>query len=402
MSTRKRSPKVLIAGAGLGGLTAALALLRNGFDVQVFEQAPALGEVGAGIQLSANANQVLFKLGLEDALMKVASFTSGKRIRLWNTGQTWKLFDLGAESIKTYGYPYLTVYRPDLHQVLVDAVRKQSPEAIQLGCKCVDVRQTADSVVLELGDGRSIAGDILIGADGVHSHIRRALFGGDEPSFSGLLAWRGVIPAAVLPAHLREPLGVNWVGPGGHVIHYPLRRGELVNFVGCVERVDWQVESWTQQGTVEECLNDYPGWNEDVHTLIRNIGTPFKWALMVREPMAKWVVERVALLGDACHPTLPMLASGAAMAIEDGYILARSLVEHGGDFTTALPGYEAARVERTAKVVRGSAENAKRFHNPQLAHAEGAAAYVDREWSEERVRQRYDWLFSYNADAAPV
>ncbi|HTK01315.1 MAG TPA: FAD-dependent monooxygenase [Bordetella sp.] len=397
-----RKSHVLIAGAGLGGLTAALALLRRGFPVRVLEQASELRELGAGIQLSANANRALFKLGLGDVLTGVASTANGKRIRLWNTGQTWPLFDLGAQSVAHYGYPYLTIYRADLHAALVDAVRALDPLAIELNAKVETARQEGEAVIATLADGTTRRGDVLIGADGVHSRIRAGLFGADDAVFSGTMAWRGVIPASRLPAHLREPYAVNWVGPGAHVIHYPLRRGELVNFVGILERDDWQVESWTQRGSVQECLADFAQWHDDVHTLIRALDQPFKWALMLREPLPVWTRGRIALLGDACHPTLPMLASGAAMAIEDGYILARCLDEASGGPAAALARYEALRKDRTARVVRGSAENARRFHNPALAHADGAAAYVDREWNEERIRERYEWLFTYDVDAIEV
>lgn len=395
-------PTILIAGAGLGGLTAALALLRRGYRVRVLEQAPQLRELGAGIQLSANANRALFNLGLEKPLMEVACPAAGKRIRLWSTGQTWPLFDLSSESVQRYGYPYLTVYRADLHRVLAEAVLATAPDAIRLNARVEGVEQDAGGVRVTLADGSVETADLLVGADGVHSRVRAALFGDDKPVFSGALAWRGVIPAERLPAHLCEPYGVNWVGPGAHVIHYPLRRGKLVNFVGILERDDWQIESWTQQGSVDECARDFAGWHEDVQTLIRSLETPFKWALMVREPMTQWTRARVTLLGDACHPTLPMLASGAAMAIEDGYILARSLDAHRDDPLLALQRYEDVRKERTARVVRGSAENAKRFHNPELAHAAGAAAYVEREWSEDRVRARYEWLFTYDVDRVEV
>jgi salicylate hydroxylase len=393
--------KILIAGAGLGGLTAALALLRDGHEVTVFEQATQLGEVGAGLQLSANATRVLSLLGVDAAVRAVASVPAGKQVRLWNTGQTWKLFDLGQQSLAEYGHPYYTMYRPDLHRVLVEAVRAIRPEALVLGAKCAGFEAGADGVTLVLEDGRRFAGALLVGADGVHSRIRRGLFGQDDPQFSGCLAWRGVIPASSLPAHLRTPVGTNWVGPGGHVIHYPLRRNELVNFVGVVERSDWTVESWTAAGSVEECLRDFAGWNEDVHTLIRSIGTPYKWALMVREPMQRWSRGRVTLLGDACHPTLPFLAQGAAMAIEDGAMLARCLRETA-DPVQGLRRYQDARVERTTRIVQGSAANTKRFHNPALASAEGAVAYVDREWNEARVRERYHWLFDYKVDQVPL
>ncbi|NYT43958.1 FAD-dependent monooxygenase [Alcaligenaceae bacterium] len=397
-----KKPSVLIAGAGLGGLTAALALLRRGYAVRVLEQASQLGEVGAGIQLSANANRVLYQLGLEQELLQVAAPAAGKRIRLWSTGQTWPLFDLGGQSVERYGYPYFTIYRADLHRVLAEAVQQLDPNAIELNAKVMRVDQTEDGVSATLRDGQTREADLLVGADGVHSKVRSMLFGQGKATFSGTLAWRGVIPAERLPEHLRAPYGVNWVGPGAHVIHYPLRKGQLVNFVGILERDDWQQESWTDAGTVEECANDFAGWHDDVQTLIKSLDTPFKWALMLREPLRQWSVGRITLLGDACHPTLPMLASGAAMAIEDGYILARCLDEIDAPIAERLQRYEAARVERASRVVTGSAENARRFHNPALAHAEGAAQYVEQEWSEERTKERYEWLFTYNVDAVSI
>lgn len=397
----KSSRHIIICGAGLGGLTAALALMQRGFRVTVLEQASALGEVGAGIQLSANATGVLYRLGLGEALQSVASIPTGKQIRLWNTGEAWKLFDLGGESLQRYGYPYFTIYRADLHRVLVDAIVAAAPNAIRLNARCVAVEQTDDGVKVGLADGSWVSGEVVIGADGVHSRIRATLFNDDNPRFSGCLAWRGVIPANDLPEYLREPVGNNWIGPGAHVIHYPLRRGELVNFVGIVERDDWQVESWNEAGKTEECLRDFEGWHADVQTMIKSIATPFKWALMVRAPMAAWTVGKVTLLGDACHPTLPFLAQGAAMAIEAGYMVARALdANHCPEH--ALKRYEAARMERTSRIVRGSAENAKRFHNPALATREGAMAYIDEQFSEPLVRSRYEWLFEYDVDAAPL
>jgi len=394
-------PHVLVAGAGIGGLTAALALLRRGFDVDVFEQAQELREVGAGVQISANGSRALYALGVGETIAASSCEASGKVIRLWSTGQTWKLFDLGAESVARYGYPYFTVYRPDLLAALADGVRREKPDAIHLGAKVAGSMQEGERVTLRLEDGRTVSGDALVGADGIHSRIRHALFGEEKAQFTGMIAWRGVIPMQRLPSHLARPVGTNWVGPGRHVIHYPLRRAELMNFVGIVERTDWQVESWTAQGTKEELAADFAGWHEDVQTLIRAIDTPFKWALMSRSPLQQWTRGRTTLLGDACHPTLPMLAQGAVQAIEDGYVLARALAESGG-VEEGLRRYENARRERTTRMVLGSAENARRFHNPELADPAGAQAYVDREWAEHRVRERYDWLFRYEVDTVPV
>ena len=358
-----KKPHILVAGAGLGGLTAALALLQKGFDVEVFEQAEELRELGAGLQLSANGTRVLHALGLRQAMEAVAWEPQGKEIRLWSTGQTWKLFDLAAESVKRYGFPYLMFHRADLHGVLAEAVIARKRSAIHLGHKVVGVEQDAGGVTLRFADGGAARGNALIGADGVHSTVRHALFGADRPEFLGLLAWRGVIPADRLPNGMR-PVGTNWVGPGRHIVHYFLRRGELFNFVGIVERNDWQVESWTTRGTREECAEDFAGWHADVHALIARIEVPYKWALTGREPMPRWVSGKVALLGDACHPMVPMLAQGAQIAMEDGYVLARAFERHG-DPEAALASYEGARRERAARVVRGSSENARRFHNPE-------------------------------------
>jgi salicylate hydroxylase len=394
--------KVIVGGAGIGGLTAALALIARGFEVRVLEQAQSLGPVGAGIQLSANATRVLFELGLSARLQAVTIVPESKCIRLWSTGQEWRLFDLGRESIVRYGYPYMMLYRPDLHAVLVDALRERSPGALVLGAKIADVGQGADSVYVTLSDGRRFSGDVLIGADGVHSVVRARTIGEDRPRFSGCIAWRGVIPTESLPASMQGAAGVNWVGPGAHVIHYPIHAGKLVGFTGIVEKQQWFRESWTETGSVEECLDDFKGWHADVHALVKCLEKPLKWALMVRDPLANWTVERVTLLGDAAHPTLPFLAQGAAMAVEDACVLARALDETRLDVPAALRTYQANRIERTTKIVLESAATAKRFHNAQLADAADASAYIEREWQESSVRSRYEWLFSYRPESVPL
>ena len=392
---------VLIAGAGIGGLTAALALLKRGVDVDVYDQAAELKEVGAGVQLSANGTRVLHLLGVAEPLRALSCEAVGKEVRLWSTGETWKLFDLGAESIARYGFPYFTVYRPDLLTVLSEAVRREKRDAIHLGARVTGLHQDANEVELEIERANPARGDALVGADGVHSRIRQTLFGPDKPAFTGNIAWRGIAPMEKLPARMARLVGTNWIGPGGHIVHYPLRGGTLMNFVGIRERSDWQIESWSTKGTTEEVLADFRGWNEDIQALIRNLAAPYKWALMVREPMPRWSVGRVTLLGDACHSMLPMLAQGAVMAIEDGYILARCLAECR-EVPAALSRYEEARRERTRRVVEGSAANAKRFHNPQLADPAEAKKYVDREWEPGRVSERYEWLFRYDVTQVAV
>ncbi|OYU87148.1 MAG: monooxygenase [Bradyrhizobiaceae bacterium PARB1] len=388
---------ILIAGAGIAGLCTAIALMQRGFRVTIFEQAETLRETGAGVQISPNGTRGLASLGVLDAVRDLAVEPAAKTIRLWNSGETWSLFDLGSMSVAEYGFPYLMVHRGDLQTTLVNAVIQHDPSAIRQGAGVVAVDDRADGVTVSLSNGQRIEGDILIGADGIHSAVRAAVFGAGPAHFTGCVAWRGVIPSSRLPSHIRLDIGTNWVGPGRHVVTYPLRRGELFNFVGVVERSGWETESWTAKGTREECAGDFTGWHPDVHVLIDNIDVHYRWALMSRPPMEQWSKRRVVLVGDACHPMLPFMAQGAVMAIEDAVTLARCLAVNRGDHGAAFLAYEQERVTRANRCVVEAEHNRNIFHNERLMNAEDAVHYVSSQWNETKVRNRYHWLFSYDA-----
>ena len=392
---------MLIAGAGIGGLTAALALLQRGYDVDVYEQASRLMEFGAGVQIAANGSRVLRALGLEERMQRVVCVAAGKEVRIWNTGQSFKLFDLGEDSVRRFGAPYWFVHRGDLHTVLRDAVLALKKDAIHTSSRCVGYEQSGARVRMLIEDGRIVEGDCIVGADGVHSRLRQQMAGEGKSEFMGIIAWRGLAPRDKLSPELQRLVGTNWVGPGGHVITYPLRGGEILNFVGFGERADWQVESWTTPGTKEECAADFQNWHPLVHEIIDKVDQPYKWALVGRAPLETWTDGRVTLMGDACHPTLPFLAQGAIMAIEDGFVLARCL-DASDDVESALLRFRNARVERTTKIVLGSTAAGKRFHNPVLADPASALSYVEQEWAPEKTRTRYDWLFEYDATTAPI
>jgi salicylate hydroxylase len=394
---------VLIAGGGIGGLAAAAALLQRGIDVDVYEQATELKEVGAGIQISPNGNKVLDALGVFETLKALSCDPERKEFRLWNTGKPWPMLSLGKTVIENYGYPYLTVYRPDMHQALADRVRALKPDAIHLDSAVAGCTQDAQGAELVLRNGARLRGDALIGADGVRSVVRNTLWGPTDPQFSGMVAWRGLIPMEVLPQHMRASVGTTWIGPGGHAVSYPLHRSKYMNFVATIEGKTWTAAGGSEPGTVEECLADFRGWHEDVQTLIRQSPRLLKWALAQRDPIPAWTKGRISLLGDAAHATLPFLAQGAVHSIEDGTVLARCL--EGVDpaqVAAALKRYEAARIERTSRMVRGATANTERFHSRELATEATAEQYLQREWSANPIHDRYHWLYVYDANTAPI
>ncbi|KWE18341.1 monooxygenase [Burkholderia cepacia] len=394
---------ILVVGAGIGGLTAAIALTQRGFDVTVYEQATKLAEVGAGLQLSPNGVAVLAELGLLEELTAIACEPDAKRIRLWNTGQSWPLFDLGKDCVARYGFPYLMVHRGDLHALLLRAMLRLRPGSVITGAKLTDIEAQPNGVSARFEDGRTATGDLMIGADGVHSRVREQIVGPGVATYTGCMAWRGVIPADSLPDHLRITSGVNWVGPGRHVITYPLRAGKLINFVGVVELPDWEgEESWTLRGTHAECAAYFEGWHQDVQTLIANIEVPFRWALLSRPPIDVWHRGRVVLLGDACHPMLPFMAQGAVMAIEDGMILARALEANADDLPRAIALYERLRVPRANRCVSAAEQNRKLFHSDRLAEPQDAERYAESQWDAQKVEERYDWLFSWDPVVADL
>jgi salicylate hydroxylase len=391
--------KALVAGGGIGGLSAAIALLQRGIDVEVHEQAGEMREVGAGIQISPNGNRALHSLGVFETLRGLSSNADEKEIRLWNTGRTWKLFSNGDEVVRRFGFPYLTVFRPDLLRVLAERVEQLKPGALHLDARCAGVSQDPQGVTLELADGRRARGDFLVGADGVHSRIRPALFGHDDVQFTGMVVWRALIPMNRLPEHMARKVAVNWVAPGGHLVHYPVQGGTLMNFVATREGKTWSGPPWNLPSSRDECAQAFAGWHGEIQTLIRHAPSMHKWALCLRKPLDRWSTGRCTLLGDACHPTTPFLAQGAVMTIEDAVVLGHCIGKLHTDIPAALSRYEQLRMPRTYTTVNRATENGRRIHAPELATPEMAEEYGAREWSANAIGDRYDWLYGYDADA---
>jgi len=382
----------LIAGGGIGGLSAALSLSKAGIEVEVYEQAGEFGEVGAGIQLSPNCTRVLFHVGLEDALRSIAFTPEGVEMRDWRSGRVLSTSPLGETALKAYGYPYFHVHRADLLTVLAAAAENDPKISLNTNAAAEDVGQEATGAWLDSGGLRHRA-DFVVGADGIKSVVRVALFGADEPVFTGNIAWRALVPVERLPPGLVRPMATAWWGPGKHFVHYFVRGGELVNCVCVVEKQGWDIESWTERGEFDELKEDFSGWHEGLQMLIDNVDREslFKWALYDRPPMQKWSDARITLLGDACHPTLPFMAQGAAMAIEDGAVLAHCVSDSQGDVAAQLQTYEDLRRKRTAGVQLGSRRNARIFH------MSGIKAWVRNRALKRAAGARMDSLYRYNA-----
>jgi len=388
---------ILIVGAGLGGLTAAGCLLKEGYDVRVFEQAPVLAEVGAGIQLSANAMHVLYHLGIGDAVSALSVRPKAYVFRLHDTGEEIQRFALADEHLKLHRAPYNQIHRADLHDTLAACVRSLKADAIELDRKATGFAEDSDGVTLRFQDGSTARGRLLIGADGVKSVIRDQICGAVPATYTGDATWRITVPTSRLPPNFMDQVMALWLGPGLHAVCYYIRGGALLNFVGAVETNDIGEESWTAKFPWETFKADFIGWHEDVQTIIdlADRDACYRWALFRRPVVEGWSTGRATILGDAAHATLPYLAQGAAMAIEDAAVLARALRQADG-IAAAFDLYERNRRDRTARVVEQSNENRRLFHLDSVDHIRAAFAKIDM------GADRNAWLYSYNPLTVPL
>ena len=389
--------KVIISGAGIGGLTAALCFLQQGAKVTVFERAPALGEVGAGIQVPPNAMKVFQALGLDDALADIAFRPEALEARMGQSGLELFNIPVANAAINRWGAPYLHIHRADYIAVLQEALRGKSPDALHLGAEIVGYQQTANAICAQLADGRLINGDVLIGSDGIHSPIRAAMMGDDKPVFTGNVAWRAVVPMEKLGNLAPRPTACVWMGPGKHCVTYRLRRGELANFVGVVERDDWTIESWNERGTKAEALANFDGWHPTITRILTEAEELYRWALFDRAPLAKWADGRAALMGDAAHPMLPFMAQGAAMAVEDAWTLAQQLALTK-NAPRALQNYQSLRLARTSLVQALSRANAKTFHKRTRLNqlATYGPMWLAGKLTPTAIHARQDWLYGHD------
>lgn len=386
------SGHAIICGAGIGGLSAALALHARGWSVQVIEQAEELREVGAGLQLSPNACKVLQALDVLPELDALSFAPQALEMRLGRSGQSIFRIALQAPAAARWNAPYLHLHRADLLQVLTQSLMIRVPGALRLNARLEQLKHSASGVEVKLSCGQRLHGDLLIGADGIHSRVREILFGPDRPRFTGHVAWRAVAPVEALGQHRPPPSACVWTGPQRHAVTYRLRGGALANFVGVIEQAHWERESWHEQGPREQVLADFAGWHPIVTRLIESAAVHHRWALFDRPPLTSWQHRHCVLLGDACHPMLPFMAQGAAMAIEDAWALASSL-DATAQISPALARYESWRKPRTSRVQAASRANAKVFHLPAPAY--WPLWLLARLWPDF-FHRRQDWLYAYD------
>ncbi len=385
--TSDSSSAVLIAGGGIGGLAAALALSRMGWPSVVLEQARELGEVGAGIQISPNVFKMFDALGIREAIERMAVFPDSISIRDAVSGEQVMHTPLGAEFLARYRYPYGVIYRPDLLDTLLQACAGSPLIALHTGRKVIDYEDRGALVTVTTESGERFEGRALIGADGIWSRIRERIVGDGKPRVAGHIAYRAVLPIDKVPEHARTHRVTLWVGPKTHLVHYPLRRGELLNLVA-VFHSDRYEEGWDTYGDPEELYAKFAQARPEVRELLDLIEAWRMWVLCDREPVGNWSAGRVTLLGDAAHPTLQYLAQGGCMAIEDAVVLARSLQASGGDVAGAFIAYQKERALRTARVQLTS-----RFVGDYIYHVRGVAAELRNQMLANLTRENMAWLY---------
>ena len=396
------SRTVIVAGAGIGGLTVTLALKRNGFRVIVLEQAERLQETGAGIQLSPNAARLLIELGFADRLRPHVVVPQAVRVLNAKNGREIVRIPLGDTAAQRYGAPYWIIHRGDLQAVLSAAVAQELDISLKLGMRMEDFVTHPNGVTVSARSGTTAwneFGHALIAADGLWSMSRERLGFREPPRFSGRVAWRALVPAAEVSPEFREPVIHLWLGPDAHLVHYPVKGGKVINIV-VITADAWNAEGWSEPASRIDLLPRLTAarWAPQARALVRLPEAWLKWALFERRPLMNWTQDAAALLGDAAHPMLPFLAQGGAMAIEDAVVAAQCLARRPDDAAAALRTYAAIRRGRTRRVQRQAARNGQHYHLKGVsAMVRNAAMGV---MGGEHLLRHYDWLYDWRPPAA--
>jgi salicylate hydroxylase len=387
------APRVTIVGGGIGGLAAAAFLHCVGLPTVVYEQATALREVGAGLVLAPNVVRLLRRLGVMDELARSAvPLDVGWEFRRWKDGRVLSAEDLAGSCEQLYGERTYTAHRADLYNAIAGAVPAGT---VQLGKRCTSVSVDGDRAVLSFSDGSSAEADVVIGADGVHSVVRGTVTDPSPARYSGMCAFRAIVPAERAPEFARRRAQTLWIGPGHHLVHYPVSGETAVNLVAVAPAGTYTTESWSATAPVEEFLAEFAGWDDRLQDLIRQAGTPGRWALLDRDPLPRWSRGPVTLLGDAAHPMFPFFAQGSAQAVEDAAVLARCLARDTQAPARALQRYESLRIGRTTRLQQVSHARAHVNHLPDGPEQEAR----DQALAAADPLAASRWIYAYDPDA---
>lgn len=387
--------KIGIIGGGIAGTAIATALKQRGIKSHIFERANEFGEIGAGIQVTPNAVKVLKELGLEQELEDIGFLPEALVGRNWENARELFRIPLKEDCPKLYGAEFFHVHRADLHRILASRI---DDSEVSFSKACTGARQEGDKAIAEFSDGTEFECDLLIGADGVRSVIRESLFGDDKPRFTGHMCYRALVPFDEMPPYV-TPESSFWLGPKGHVVTYYVSCGKEVNIVAVKETEEWVEESWNSKSTREEMLADFEGWHENLIRLFEDATQVYRWGLFDRDPSETWTKGRITLIGDAAHPMLPFLSQGAAMAIEDAYVLAEAIEKLPNNLDSALKQYEQERIPRTRRVQLEARERGETYHVSSREELEER----DRAYREQQERNPHEggikanWVYEYNA-----
>ncbi|MGO9908494.1 MAG: FAD-dependent monooxygenase [Solirubrobacteraceae bacterium] len=390
--------RVAIIGGGIGGLTAARALCRRGIEVAIYESAPELREIGAGVALGPNAMKVLRSLGLEDDVRAIAGRWEWALTRNGKTGRV--ISKTGREQqASLFGSAGATAHRADLLDVLSNSVPS---ELVTLGTRCIGVEPDGPVAVARFEDGAEVEADLIVGADGIHSAVRASLFGPDAPRFTGKICYRSVVPVEAVPGGPPPNDNAQWLGPHGTIVLYPVRRDELINVVCHYDDEGYRHESWVSRCEQAEVLERYRGWHESLLRIFSAGEVWYKWALYDRDPIPRWSRGRVGVLGDAAHPMLPYLGQGACQAIEDGCVLAAALAAEPADPVAGLALYERSRRPRASQVVLASRERGVSNHlaSPLAALRRDVSIAVRRRFGSDPDGRGTAWIPEYDASSS--
>lgn len=388
------TPRIAIVGAGIAGLTVAVSLRHAGIPCEVFEQASFFADAGAGIQISPNGARILHRLGLADTLQKRSSQAWAIETRRWQDDTVLGRTELGPGCVARFGAPYYLIQRADLHRTLVEALPAGT---IRQGVVCTHVVEQDNGAVLHFRDGTTVTADLVIGADGIHSVVRRGLIA-DTPIFSGFTVYRGLVPIDRVPHLFDRPQVLFWLGPGGHVTSYPIVSRQLIHFSAVIASPDWDPKVWSAPGQVADAVAAFQGWTDTVRDLIGAADTVTRWALFDREPTGRWHGQRTVLVGDAAHPMLPFMSQGANQAIEDAATLVTLLVRAGLERDAALQAYQTLRQPRVAEVHRHARIRGRTFHfqdGEQQRQRDAAMPKTEDIGS-------YEWLYGFDAEQLPL